>query len=37
MLYSTLKKVTAIDKIKANALKIWKRSHNVTVYKPPET
>lgn len=37
MLHSTLRKVTAILKIKADSLKVWKKSQNVMVRKQPKT
>lgn len=37
MLHSTLRKVTAIHKIKADSLKVWTKSQNVMVYKQPKT
>ena len=37
MLHSTLRKVTAIHKIKADSLKVWKKSQNVMVRKQPKT
>lgn len=37
MLHSTLRKVTAIHKIKADSLYVWKKSQNVMVHKQPKT
>lgn len=38
MLHSILEKVTAIHKIKADFLKVWKKSQkNVMVHKQPKT